>query len=121
MDFFTTSVLEFKRSKGNFLQLLYGRKQQMAVVKGEWTQEIKEALDSEALQKLAAIGRSTDTMDLSEKRLLTVAEFANYLGIGQTTARAILKNTRLGYRVKIKNTIMINKKLLDEYLDKQSY
>ena len=93
----------------------------MSVVKGKWTQEIKEALDSNSLLELAANKQTTDTTDLNEQRLLSVAEFANYLGIGKTTARAILKNTRLGYRVKINNTIMINKKLLDEYLDKQSF
>ncbi len=59
--------------------------------------------------------------DISNKRLLTVAEFARYLGIGQTTAREILKRTKLGFRVQINHTVMINKKLLDEYLDSHSF
>lgn len=93
----------------------------MSVEIKHWTQEIKEPLTHDALQKLASNDLVHKQPDLSSKRLLSVAEFAQYLGIGQTTARAILKNTRLGYRVKIKDTIMINKKLLDEYLDSKSF
>ena len=89
----------------------------MSVEIRNWTQEIKAPLTHEDLQRLASHEVREKHPDLSHKRLLSVAEFARYLGIGQTTARAILKNTRLGYRVKIKDTIMINKKKLDEFLD----
>lgn len=93
----------------------------MAVVMKEWVQEIKKPIPVDELAKLASHEEVEKKPDFSDKRLLTVSEFAQYLGIGKTTARAILKNTRLGYRVKINNTIMINKKLLDEYLDKKSF
>ncbi len=93
----------------------------MAIEIKEWKQEIKEALSHEDLIQIASHNEIEKQHNLSDKRLLTVAEFARYLGVGQTTARAILKNTRLGYRVKIKDTIMINKKLLDEFLDKKSF
>jgi len=87
-----------------------------------WTQEIKGPLDYKSLLQLANSRKNKEkAAGLEDKRVLSVAEFAQYLGIGQTTARAILKDTRLGYRVKVGNTIMVNRKLLDEYLDKHSY
>lgn len=93
----------------------------MSIQYKPWVQEIKGAITLAELQNLASHNTVNKQADFSDKRLLTVAEFAQYLGIGQTTARAILKNTRLGYRVKIKDTIMVNKKLLDEFLDKKSF
>lgn len=93
----------------------------MSIEVKRWNQEIKGAVTHEDLIALAAQDTIQRQPSLSEKRLLTVAEFARYLGVGQTTARAILKNTCLGYRVKVKDTIMINRKLLDEFLDKRSY
>jgi len=93
----------------------------MSVEYKQWVQEIKEPLTHADLMQLATHTIKDKSNEFNNKRLLTVAEFARYLGIGQTTARAILKNTRLGYRVKIKDSIMINKKLLDEFLDKKSF
>lgn len=58
---------------------------------------------------------------LKSKKLLSINEFAKYMGLGDTKARELLKNTRLGFRVRINNSIMINRQKLDEYLDKNSY
>lgn len=76
-----------------------------------------------ALQSTPLLEQGEKQMETSseEKRLLTIAEFAQYLGIGQTVAREILKKPKLGYRVMVGRTVMINKKLLDEHLDKTSY
>lgn len=93
----------------------------MGNVEVNWKNEIKQPLTHDTLLQLASHEEVQKPTPLSDKRLLSVAEFARYLGIGQTTARAILKNTRLGFRVKIMNTIMINRKALDEYLDNKSF
>lgn len=58
---------------------------------------------------------------LKTKKMLSINEFAKYMGLGDTKARELLKNTRLGFRVRINNSIMINREKLDEYLDKNSY
>ena len=58
---------------------------------------------------------------LKSKKLLTINEFAKYMGLGDTKARELLKNRQLGFRVRINNSIMINRQKLDEYLDKNSY
>lgn len=87
----------------------------------QWENKIKQPLTQESMLALASHDLSEKKPDLKDKRLLSVAEFARYIGVGQTTARSILKNTRLGYRVKIKDTIMINKKLLDKFLDEKSF
>lgn len=87
-----------------------------------WAQEIELTDTNSLLQKIAARNESQNSeTDFEDKRLLTIAEFAKYLGIGQTSAREILKNPKLGYRVRVNNTVMVNKRLLDEYLDKKSY
>ena len=63
----------------------------------------------------------TELERLKTKKMLTINEFAKYMGLGDTKARELLKNTRLGFRVRINNSIMINREKLDEYLDKNSY
>ena len=87
----------------------------------QWQNHIKQPLTQESLIALASHNPAEKNLDLKDKRLLSVAEFARYIGVGQTTARSILKNTRLGYRVKIKDKIMINRKLLDKFLDEKSF
>ena len=63
----------------------------------------------------------TELERLKTKKMLSINEFAKYMGLGDTKARELLKNTRLGFRVRINNSIMINREKLDEYLDKNSY
>ena len=63
----------------------------------------------------------TELERLKTKKMLSINEFAKYMGLGDTKARELLKNTRLGFRVRIINSIMINREKLDEYLDKNSY
>ena len=63
----------------------------------------------------------TELERLKTKKMLSINEFARYMGLGDTKARELLKNTRLGFRVRINNSIMINREKLDEYLDKNSY
>ena len=53
-----------------------------------------------------------------EKALLNIDEFCEYLGIGKTKAREILKRPDSPFAVHIGNRLYANKKLLDEYLDK---
>ena len=53
----------------------------------------------------------SDINNLKIKKLLTVKEYALYLGIGETKARQLLRDSKLGYRVRLGDTIM------DLYLD----
>ncbi len=52
-----------------------------------------------------------------EKALLTIDEFCEYLGIGKTKARELLKSSRTNFSMKIGNRWYINKKRLDQWLD----
>ena len=54
------------------------------------------------------------------KRLLTVKEFCDYLGIGQTKARELLRGYN-GFGVQIGNRWYDNKRKLDEWIDRQSF
>lgn len=53
------------------------------------------------------------------KRLLTVKEFCDYLGIGQTKARELLRGYN-GFGVQIGNRWYANKRKLDEWIDRES-
>ena len=52
----------------------------------------------------------------NEKALLNLEEFCEYLGIGKTKAREVLKNPRCNFSFRIGNRIYANKKKLDECL-----
>lgn len=53
------------------------------------------------------------------KALLNIKEFCDYLGIGQTKARELLRG-RNGFGVQIGNRWYANKNKLDEWIDRQS-
>lgn len=55
----------------------------------------------------------------TEKVLLNLEEFAQYLGIGKTMARKILKEKNT-FSIKIGNRIYANKFLLDIWLNRHS-
>ena len=55
-----------------------------------------------------------------DKALLNVKEFCEYLGIGQTQARAILTKTNNPFTVRIGNRLYANKVLLDKWLHSHS-
>ena len=55
-----------------------------------------------------------------EKALLNIKEFCDYLGIGQTKARELLRG-RNGFGVQIGNRWYANKRKLDEWIDRQSF
>jgi len=54
-----------------------------------------------------------------EKALLNIKEFCDYLGIGQTKARELLRG-RNGFGVQIGNRWYANKRKLDEWINRQS-
>ena len=56
---------------------------------------------------------------LVDKRLLDVKELCEYLGIGQTKARALLRGS-YGFGVQIGNRWYANKKKLDAWIDNES-
>ena len=53
-----------------------------------------------------------------DKALLNLNEFGEYLGIGKTKAREILKRPDSPFTVRIGNRLYANKKALEEYLDR---
>ena len=53
------------------------------------------------------------------KSLLTVKEFCEYTGIGQTKARKLIRG-RNGFGVQIGNKWYVNKKKFDLWLDSQT-
>lgn len=55
-----------------------------------------------------------------EKQLLNVKEFCQYLGIGQTQARALMTKTNNPYTLRIGNRLYANKTLLDKWLYNKS-
>ena len=54
-----------------------------------------------------------------EKALLNIKEFCDYLVIGQTKARELLRG-RNGFGVQIGNRWYANKRKLDEWINRQS-
>lgn len=52
-----------------------------------------------------------------EKILLNLNEFCEYLGIGKTKGREILKNNINKFTVRIGNRLYANKHILDKYLE----
>lgn len=53
-----------------------------------------------------------------EKRLLNIKEFCQYLGIGQTKARELLRGHN-GFSIQIGNRWYADKEKLDRWLEKQ--
>jgi excisionase family DNA binding protein len=56
---------------------------------------------------------------MEDKALLSVKEFCEYLGIGESKGRELLHTTRNGFTVRIGNRLYANKKQLDKWLDMQ--
>lgn len=54
-----------------------------------------------------------------ERALLNIKEFCDYLGIGQTKARELLRGYN-GFGVQIGNRWYANKKKLDAWIDRES-
>lgn len=52
-----------------------------------------------------------------EKILLNLNEFCEYLGIGKTKGREILKNNINKFTVRIGNRLYANKRILDKHLE----
>lgn len=52
-----------------------------------------------------------------DKRLLTLKEFCEYLGIGETKARELMTKTNNPYTVRIGGRLYANKILLDKWID----
>ena len=52
-----------------------------------------------------------------DKRLLTLKEFCEYLGIGETKARELMTKTNNSYTVRIGGRLYANKILLDKWID----
>ena len=55
-----------------------------------------------------------------EKTLLSVDEFAAYMGIGKTKARELISKPSCKYVVRIGRRILIHKELLDSELKKSA-
>jgi phage antirepressor YoqD-like protein len=53
---------------------------------------------------------------MEEKALLNIKEFCEYLGIGETKARELLKQPRNGYAIKIGAKWYVHKNRLDVWL-----
>ncbi len=54
-----------------------------------------------------------------DKQLLTIKELCEYLGIGQTKARELVRGN-MGFGIQIGNRWYANKKKLDAWLDKNA-
>ena len=52
-----------------------------------------------------------------DKRLLTLKEFCEYLGIGETKARELMTKTNNPYTVRIGGRLYAKKILLDKWID----
>lgn len=59
------------------------------------------------------------TSTTEEKALLNLKEFCDYLGIGQTKARELLRGCN-GFGVQIGNRWYANKKKLDAWIDRET-
>lgn len=60
-----------------------------------------------------------NTATVENKALLNIKEFCDYLGIGQTKARELLKGYN-GFGVQIGNRWYANKNKLDAWIDRES-
>lgn len=56
-------------------------------------------------------------MQETEKKLLNLKEFCDYLWIGQTKARELMTKTDNPYTVRIGNRLYANKRMLDRWVD----
>ena len=56
-------------------------------------------------------------MDKQEKAILTLSEFCEYVGIGKTKAREILKSRYCTFSFRIGNRLCVNKKKLDQWIE----
>ena len=61
----------------------------------------------------------TNTATVENKALLNIKEFCDYLGIGQTKARELLRGYN-GFGVQIGNRWYANKNKLDAWIDRES-
>lgn len=61
----------------------------------------------------------TRTLATEEKALLNIKELCDYLGIGQTKARELLRGCN-GFGVQIGNRWYANKKKLDAWIDRET-
>lgn len=52
----------------------------------------------------------------NERALLTLKEFCDYLGIGMTKAREMIKEPRNGFAIKIGSKWFVHKERLDAWL-----
>ena len=55
-----------------------------------------------------------------EKKLMTIDEFCEYVGIGKTKARELISNPCCKYDVRIGRRVYVHKELLDEELRKNA-
>ncbi len=55
-----------------------------------------------------------------EKKLMTIDEFCEYVGIGKTKARELISNPCCKYVVRIGRRVYVHKELLDEELRKNA-
>ena len=55
-----------------------------------------------------------------EKKLLTLKELCEYLGIGESKARELLHGEGMSFRVYIGNRLYANKTKVDEWIDNNS-
>lgn len=60
----------------------------------------------------------TNTMAISEKRLLTLQEAAQYIGLGTKTTRALMD--QIGAVRKFGSRVLFDKVVIDRELDKES-
>ncbi len=61
----------------------------------------------------------TNTTSINNKALLNINELCEYLGIGQTKARELLKGYN-GFGLQIGNRWYANKSKLDAWIDRES-
>ena len=61
----------------------------------------------------------TKTATVQEKALLNIRELCDYLGIGQTKARELLRGHN-GFGVQIGNRWYANKSKLDDWINRES-
>ncbi len=55
-----------------------------------------------------------------EKKLMTIGEFCEYVGIGKTKARELISNPCCKYVVRIGRRVYVHKELFDEELRKNA-
>ena len=90
---------------------------------GVW--EYSTALESSAfiiLEKIFVNWRMkylTNTVSIEDKALLNIKEFCDYLGIGKTKARELIKIPRNGFSIKRGSKWYIHKQRLDAWLLEQ--